>query len=245
MSDSKYYLEMEGITYQWDDTILLNNISLAVARGEFLVVASSDIGGKTSFLKLCSGLVQPAKGTVRINGKRLADFSYNELQAFRRQTGFVFQDGVLISNLSVKENIALPLRYHSGLDDKETDKRVEKYLESLNLKRYANERPATLSLEAKLLANLARALVVEPDLLLLDELFSELNRTDALMVINRLKEIKSQRRITCLMTTNTVNLLSSFPEAPLVDCLIAIEAGSIIERGECHAVRDSLIKKQT
>jgi phospholipid/cholesterol/gamma-HCH transport system ATP-binding protein len=259
MSEPKYYLEWDGVRYERDGIGLLNNISFNVGCGEFVVVAGSDVGGKTSFLKLCIGLLQPQGGVIRVNGKPLREFSYNELQALRARTGFVFQDGVLISNLTLKENIALPLRYHSGLagpvpnrrgrdrgvrlKSREIEKRVAKYLESLELVRYADARPAELTVELKLLTGFARALVGEPELLLLDELFVSLSRTNANRIIEHLKEVKARRPLTCLATTNTVNLVSSFPEEPLVDCLMVMESGGIIERGSPRAVRENLMRR--
>lgn len=235
-----YFLEFEGIILKRDDTILLNNISFQLRTGEFLVVAGSDIGGKTSLLKSCIGLINPDKGVVKINGRHLKDFSYQELQKFRQKTGFVFQDGVLLSNLTVSENIALPLRYYSKLTDKAIDKTAREYIGALNLKAYADERPAGLSAEIKLLTNLARALVVEPDLLLLDELFASLTKNNIVAVIDYLKAIKDKRRMTCLATTNTVNLISSFPEEPLIDSLMVIESDGVVEIGNCQAVREKL-----
>lgn len=241
MTETKnYFIELNGITLKRDNVVLLNNISFQVATGEFLVIAGSDVGGKTSLLKLCVGLINPDRGVVKINGNPLKDFSYQELQKFRQKTGFVSQDGVLVSNLTVKENIALPLRYYSKLTDKAIDKIVEKQIESLNLNLYADERPAGLSVEIKLLTNLARALVVEPDLLLLDELFSSLTKNNIVTVIDYLKAIKDNRRLTCLATTNTVNLISSFPEEPLIDCLMVIESDGVVELGTCQVVREKL-----
>jgi ABC-type transporter Mla maintaining outer membrane lipid asymmetry ATPase subunit MlaF len=241
MSLIKPYIEMQGVNYKRDELLLLDNISFTVAPGEFLVIAGSDVVGKTPFLKLCAGLISPASGEVKIGGKNISGFNYNELQKFRQKTGFVFQDAVLISNLNIRENIALPLKYHYGVSDKTIDKRVEKYLESFNLVRYANERPAGLPLEIRLLVNLARALIVDPDLLLLDEIFASLGKTAVNMVSNRLKELKKDGNLTCLMTANTVRLKSNVPEESFSDSLMLIEGGSIIEKGDFNNIREKLI----
>ena len=232
---------MQAVSYKSDDSVVLDNLSFTVAQGEFLVIAGSDVVGKTPFLKLCVGLINPSSGDVIINGKNIKEFSYNEMQRFRQKTGFVFQDGTLISNLNIRENIALPLKYHYGVSDKTIDKRVEKYLESLKLVRYANERPAGLPLETKLLAGLARALIVEPDLLLLDELFTSLGKTTVSIIISNLKALKKENNVTCLMTSNTVRLKSVVSEEYLADSLMVIDGGSIIERGNFREVRERLI----
>ncbi|MEK7448283.1 MAG: ATP-binding cassette domain-containing protein [Planctomycetota bacterium] len=247
MIEATSYLQMDRISYQTpiiSGALLLNNISLNIASGEFLAFTGDDLTGKTSLLKLCAGLLEPTGGCIRIRGKQLSGFSYRELQLFRQKIGFVLQNGVLINNLSLKENITLPLRYHSRLSDDSINRSAEKYLELLNLTGYANERPAELSLETRLLTGLARALIVEPELLLLDEIFSSLSRDNLWLVINHLKEIKAERRLTCLATTGLADLLSSFPEGQLIDRLVVIESGQVIEEGATQSVRMNLLKKQ-
>lgn len=243
MNQTKNYLELENIFYKRDAVELLNDISFKVNQGEFLTIGSGDIGGKSSLLKLCAGIIQPDNGVIKINGKPLKYFSYDESQRFRYKTGFVFQDGTLVSNLSIKENIALPLRYHLSLDKTEIKKCVTKYLELLSLISYADKRPSGLPDGIKLLTGLARALVVEPELLLLDELFSSLDKTEIQTVINLLKEIKKKQQITCIATTKVVNILSYFPEAQLTDCLMILESGKTTECGICQTVRQKLLQE--
>lgn len=243
MPEFKYYLEMEGVSYKWDGQPRLSNVSFSLVAGEFLAIGGSDISGKSSLLKLCIGLVSPDNGTIRINGKTLAGFSYSELQRLRAKTGFVFQDGVLISNLTIRDNVALPLRYHMNMENAEAYKQVDEYLELLNLVMYANERPAGLPLEIKLMANLARALVAQPELLLLDEFFDNISGPNSNRAVEYLKEMKKKNPLTCLSTTKPVNLLTSFAEESLVDCIMLIESGRVVEQGQCQIVRDKLLKK--
>ncbi|MDI6733784.1 MAG: ATP-binding cassette domain-containing protein [Planctomycetota bacterium] len=237
------YLEVANVNYQRDGHTLLDNVSFAVGRGEFWAVAGSDISGKTLLLKTCAGLVNLNRGTVKIKGKEISTFSYDELQQLKMKTGFVFQDAVLLSNLTIRDNITLPLRYHTKLDAVEINKQSDKHLKLLNIFAYANERPAGLPLEVRLLTNLARALIAEPELLLLDQLFDTLSIDNVQKVVGILGEFKSNQGLTCLYTTKLVNLLSSFIEQPLVDNIILMESGRIVEQGRCEVVREKLIKK--
>jgi ABC-type transporter Mla maintaining outer membrane lipid asymmetry ATPase subunit MlaF len=244
MNQTEYYLELENVSYKRDTLVLLNNISFKVSQGEFLTIGSGDISGKSSLLKLCAGLIQPDNGVIKINGNPLAGFSYDESQKLRYKTGFVFQDGTLVSNLSIKENIALPLRYHLSLNETEIEKYATKYIELLSLTSYADKRPAGLPDGIKLLTCLARALVVEPELLLLDELFSSLDKAEIQTVITLLKEIKKKRGMTCIATTKVVNILSYFPEAQVTDCLMILESGKTTEYGICQTVRQKLLQER-
>ncbi|MFH1227583.1 MAG: ATP-binding cassette domain-containing protein [Planctomycetota bacterium] len=243
MTDAPYYLELERVTYRRDGAVLLNNVSFGLLPGEFASLGGSDISGKSFMLKLCVGLTKPDSGIIRINGKPINEFSYGELQEFRRRTGFVFQDGVLVSNLTIRDNVALPLRYHTNLSSKEIDKQVDKYLELLNIIVYDNERPAGLPAEIKLMASLARALIIEPRFLLLDEFFDSVSAFRGEKAVQYLKEIKQATKLACLSATKTVNLLTSFVEEPLIDCIMLIEAGGVVEEGRCQAVREKLMKK--
>jgi ABC-type transporter Mla maintaining outer membrane lipid asymmetry ATPase subunit MlaF len=235
-------LEFDRVFFKRDSAVILDDFSFKAAPGEFLVIAGREISGKTTILKLCAGLFNPDKGTVKIRTKPLVDFSYKEMQRFRQKTGFVFEGGVLINNLTVRENTEFPLRYYSSLTDKAINKEVDKYLERLKITMYADERPAGLSEEMKLLAGLARALITEPDLLLMDDVFNSLSNINVQNVIDTLEEIRDKRPMTCLSTTGLVNLMSAFLEEPLADSLMLTESGKITHHGTAKEVYEILKK---
>ncbi|MFA5793470.1 MAG: ATP-binding cassette domain-containing protein [Candidatus Brocadiia bacterium] len=243
MAESEFYIQLENVTYRRGGVVLLNNVSFGLVAGEFASLGGSDISGKSSLLKLCIGLIKPDSGTVLVNGRPINELSYDQLQEFRHKTGFVFQSGVLLSNLNIRDNVALPLRYHTQLGERDIDKQVDKYLELLNITVYAKERPAGLPDEIKLMASLARALIVGPRLLMLDEFFDSVSGFRGEKAVQHLKDIKNATKMTGISTTKTVNLLTSFVEEPLIDCIMLIEAGGIVEEGRCQAVREKLMKK--
>ncbi|MBI4833639.1 MAG: ATP-binding cassette domain-containing protein [Planctomycetes bacterium] len=236
------FLEFERVFFRRDMAVILDDFSFKANEGEFLVIVGREISGKTTLLKLCAGLFNPGKGKIKIRNKPLSDSSYQEMQRFRQKTGFVFEGGVMVSNLSVRENMELPLRYHSSLNDKAINKEVEKYLEWLKITMYADERPAGLPEEIKLLASLARALVTEPDLLLMDDVFNSLSNVNVQNVIDVLEEIRNKKRMTCLSTTGLVNLMSAFLEEPLADSLMLIESGKITHHAGAKEVYETLKK---
>ena len=146
---------------------VVENVAWSVLPGEFWVVAGQQHSGKSDLLMHAAGLVTPARGTCRLFGSDTREFDETQI-AERLRVGFVFADGKLFSHLTIAENVALPLRYHKNLTDAEAARAVELLLELLELTPFANTTPGNLASSWRQRAGLARALVLKPELLLLD-----------------------------------------------------------------------------
>ena len=146
---------------------VLEGVNWTVLPGEFWVVAGPQYSGKTDLLMHAAGLMAPGQGTCRVFGCLAQDLGEGQL-AERRRVGFVFAGGKLFHQLTVAENVALPLRYQKNLAAEEAARAVEALLERMELTPFANFTPASLAVNWRLRAALARALVLKPDLLLLD-----------------------------------------------------------------------------
>jgi ABC-type transporter Mla maintaining outer membrane lipid asymmetry ATPase subunit MlaF len=147
--------------------IVLKNINWSVARGEFWVVGAPPHSGKTDFLMTTAGLIPPAAGRYQFYGNETRIFDESRLAA-RLRMGFVFEDADLFHYLTVAENIALPLRYLKNLKADEAAEAVEELLQITELKVIADVTPANLPRNWHKRAGLARALVLQPDILLAD-----------------------------------------------------------------------------
>ena len=144
------------------------NIDWTVAAGEFWLVAGTQRSGKTDFLMLTGGLMSPAHGTYRLFGEEMPIFEEERL-AERLRIGFVFADGHLFNQMTVAENVGLSLRYHENLAREAAESRVRAMLELTELTAFANSTPGSVSRNWLKRAGLARALMLRPEVLLLDD----------------------------------------------------------------------------
>ncbi|HZV34228.1 MAG TPA: ATP-binding cassette domain-containing protein [Verrucomicrobiae bacterium] len=154
--------------------ITLEDVNWTVNPGEFWVVAGMHASGKTDLMWMTAGIMPPQDGTYRLFGHEMPMYSEEQL-AERLRLGLVFENGQLLRHLNVQENIALPLRYHRHVEWTEAEKRVNAMLEKTELLPLADAMSGTLPRNWQKRAGLARALMLEPELLLLDHPLSGLD----------------------------------------------------------------------
>jgi phospholipid/cholesterol/gamma-HCH transport system ATP-binding protein len=155
-----------------EDELVLDGINWAVQPAEFWLVGGLQASGKSRLMNVAAGLQRPAKGRHRLFGRDTADFSADELLAERLRVGIVYDGGRLLHALTVAENVALPLQYHRELPPDDIAGAVAGLLEQMEM---ANRKPGHLSQGWQMRAALARALALQPDLLLLDNPTSSLD----------------------------------------------------------------------
>ncbi len=143
------------------------DVDWTVLPGEFWVVAGQQHSGKSDLLMHAAGLMTPARGSCNVFGCDTKNFGEAQI-AERLRIGFVFSGGKLFNQLTLAENIALPLRYQKNLSEVETDSKVQTFLELFELTPFANAAPSSVAVNWRQRAALARALILQPELLLLD-----------------------------------------------------------------------------
>lgn len=148
--------------------VVLEDVSWSVLPGEFWVVAGPQQSGKSDLLLHAAGLVTPTAGSCYLFGCDTREFDETQI-AERLRVGFVFADGKLFNQFTIAENVALPLRYHKNLTEAESGRAVELLLELLELSPLANVTPGNVAASWRRRAALARALVLKPEVLLLDD----------------------------------------------------------------------------
>jgi ABC-type transporter Mla maintaining outer membrane lipid asymmetry ATPase subunit MlaF len=163
-------IKMRGVqvaTLRDISLIVLEDVNWSVQPGEFWVVAGPQHSGKSDLLLHAAGLMNPVNGTCCLFGRDSKEFDETQF-AVRQRIGFVFPEGKLFNQFTLAENVALPLRYHRDLPDDETARIVEPLLELLELKPFAKMKPGNVASVWRQRAALARALILKPELLLLD-----------------------------------------------------------------------------
>lgn len=179
---------------------VLCDISLAVAPGEFVVIAGSSGSGKTTLLTLLSGLDHPSSGRVFIDGRDITDASEDELAPLRnRMIGFVFQSFHLIPSMTARENIMFPAELLGRPDAEEKARRL---LQRVGLQDRADNFPSQLSGGEKQRVSLCRAMINEPKLLFADEPTGNLDSQNGRQVLAHLLELKAEQGATLILVTH-------------------------------------------
>ena len=163
-------LEVRNVSFRLDPRMIFQDLNFRLSRGEALFVVGGSGSGKSLLLRICAGLIYPEQGSVTLGGVDLKTAPQGEIQDLRARIGFVFQDSALISNMAIYDNVALPLRYHKKWTEAQVRARVEEKMDLFGVDRSFDwSIPAMLSLEMRKRAALARALILEPEFLLLDQ----------------------------------------------------------------------------
>lgn len=182
-------------------------LNLTVQEGEFLVLIGPNGSGKSVILKLCVGLEVPQEGTVRVFGVDLPDLDQEELGALRLRIGIVLVRPGLLSNMTVYNNVALPLRYHRGLAEETLRPLVMAQLEAFGIDVVRDLFPAQLNQGQLRFAAIARALVLDQELLLLDDPTTGLDADQIRKLVRVLDDYRRHRPLTVIATANALSSL--------------------------------------
>jgi phospholipid/cholesterol/gamma-HCH transport system ATP-binding protein len=194
---------LDGVSKTFGDRQVLQDVSLSVSRGETICIVGRSGTGKSVTLKLIIALLKPESGRVWIDGEDITLLEGQKLSRVRRKMGFLFQNAALFDFLTLYDNLALPLRRLTRKSDQEIDQIIDRVLRQVGLSGDRHKMPQELSGGMKKRAGLARALVLEPEILLVDEPSSGLDRITASEIDDLLLEQK--RRTTMIIVTHDVH----------------------------------------
>jgi len=205
-------IEVRDVSCSFNGETVIGDISMGIPRGGLVAITGTSGSGKSTLLKIMAGLIVPDSGTVEVDGELIGSVSRNTLFLMRRKMSFVFQDAALLSNLNVYNNIALPLRYHFGMDEKLIENKVYGFLQTFDLMRVRNTLPAHLSMGLRKLAGFARALVVEPKIIFFDEPITGIDAIARRKVIERLLPLKRDPEVTIVTVSHNLDFIKSYAD---------------------------------
>jgi len=226
MSDPTY-LSLKDVTLAYGKTVAVDRLNLDIAKGELIALLGPSGCGKTTTMRAITGLMRPASGRITLDG---ADITY--LPANKRQLGLVFQSYALFPHLSVYENVAFGLRL-KRLDGKALDAKVGGGLELVGLTHLADRKPAELSGGQQQRVALARSLVMEPKVLLLDEPLSNLDARLRLEMRTELQRVQRESGVTMVFVTHDQS-----EALALADRIVVMKNGYIEQLGTPEDVYD-------
>ncbi|MCM1039729.1 MAG: ABC transporter ATP-binding protein [Roseburia sp.] len=201
----------------------LNGVDFAIDRGNFCSIVGTSGSGKSTLLNMMAGLEKPTKGEIIIAGEHMERKTENQLVAFRREhIGFIFQSFNLLGTMNAIENVALPLTFQ-GMDKKSRNKKAEDMLDLVGLTKHKKHRPNQMSGGQQQRVGVARALVVEPEIIFADEPTGNLDSNTSVEVMNLMKRIVREKNQTLVMVTHD-NYLAGF-----ADVILHIKDGRIVQ----------------
>jgi phospholipid/cholesterol/gamma-HCH transport system ATP-binding protein len=198
---SEPVVSFEDVSIGFDKGNVLDGLSLAVAPTETKVLIGESGSGKTLILKLAAGLIQPDSGTVHMLGRDLSLLSEKELLAFRRNIGFVFQEGALFDSLTVADNVAYCLR-EEHVDEDEIEPRVRESLRFVEMEDTLEKLPSELSGGMRRRVSIARALVSRPQVVLYDSPTAGLDPVTSQTIITLILRLRDTQGVTALLATH-------------------------------------------
>jgi phospholipid/cholesterol/gamma-HCH transport system ATP-binding protein len=232
--DSSSMISLREVRASYGDREILHGVSFEVQRGEVLVILGGSGSGKSTLLRTIMGLAKPSSGEIWIKGKNIATISQAEMDEIRKKMGISFQGGALFGSMTVGENVALPLQEHTKLEESTIEIMVRLKLEQVGLEGFEYYLPSELSGGMKKRAAVARALAMDPEILLFDEPSAGLDPIIAAGIDQLILELKQAFRMTILVVTH--ELASAFLVA---DRMVLIDKGNIVAIGTTAEMRSS------
>ena len=227
-------VSFRGVVKRFGERTVLDGIDFDLMRGETSVVLGPSGTGKSVCLKLMVGLMRPTEGSVHVAGVDVAHAPEPELFALRRRVGMMFQDGALFDSLTVGENIAFPLRRHTRLAEAEVRDQVAHRLEQVGLPGIEDRAPAALSGGMRKRVSLARAIVLDPEIVLFDEPNSGLDPVTSDEIDTLIEETKAELGLTFVVISH--DIVSAFR---IGDHLAMLHGGKVVAQGSPEQVRQS------
>jgi len=208
LNSNQPVLHLEDVSLGYGDFTVLRNISLTVLPGQVVAMMGGSGSGKTTLLRAATGQLMPRHGTVTLFGQNLSLADRPSLQSLRQRMGVLFQQGALFTDLNVFENVAFPLREHLKLSTKELGQRVLEKLSAVGLRAAAHLKVAEISGGMARRVALARAVVLEPELVLYDEPFAGLDPISLGVTARLIRSLSD--RLGCASVVITHDIAESF-----------------------------------
>ena len=231
---SEAMISLRNLRVSYGEREILHGINFDVKRGETLVILGGSGSGKSTLLRTLVGLESPSSGEIWLKGKNIAAISAAEMDEIRKKVGMSFQGGALFGSMSVGENVALPLREHTKLEDSTIEIILRLKLDQVGLAGFENYMPSQLSGGMKKRAAVARAMSMDPEILFFDEPSAGLDPIIAAGVDQLILDLKKAFHMTIVVVTH--ELASAFL---IADRMVLIDKGNVIAIGTTAEMRSS------
>jgi phospholipid/cholesterol/gamma-HCH transport system ATP-binding protein len=224
---------LENVDYAVDGNTVFRGLDIAIRRGAVTAIMGPSGTGKTTLLRLITGQVRADAGRVVVDGQDLAQLDRHEIYVLRRKMGMLFQNGALLTDLDVFENVAFPLREHTKLPERLVRNIVLTKLHAVGLRGAASLLPRQLSGGMARRVALARAIVMDPEILLYDEPFAGLDPISMGVVLRLIRSLNDALGITSIVVTHDVREISQIADASYI-----LSGGQVVASGTPKELHD-------
>lgn len=232
-ADDDNVAALHGVDFAIDGKSIFRQLDIAIRRGAVTAIMGPSGTGKTTLLRLITGQLRADAGRVVVEGRDVAGLDRRELYALRRRIGMLFQNGALLTDLDVFENVAFPLREHAKLPERLVRNIVLSKLHAVGLRGASRLRPQQLSGGMSRRVALARAIVMDPQLLLYDEPFAGLDPISMGVVLRLIKSLNDALGISSVVVTHDVREISQIADSSYI-----LSGGQVVASGTPAQLRE-------
>jgi len=233
--DGSTAVVVENLHKSFGSQPVLDGVSLTVRRGETLAVLGRSGSGKSVLLKLIIGLEKPDSGSVRIHGEDIAGLALDQIGEIRKKMGFLFQHAALYDSLTVEQNVAFPLQHHKKeMSTSEREDRVRQLLAEVGMLDGFEKMPSDISGGMQKRVGLARALALEPDILLLDEPTAGLDPISSAEINDLILKLQEEHHMASIVVTHDLHSAKT-----IADRLALLNKGTVVIEGSFEQLQES------
>lgn len=232
--DSASIVEIRDVHYSIGSRTIFSGLNLSIPRGRITAIMGPSGTGKTTLLRLITGQIKPERGQILFDGIDVGRLSVHELYTLRRRMGMLFQNGALLTDIDVFENVAFPLREHTKLPEALIRHIVLTKLQAVGLRGAARLMPSELSGGMARRVALARAMATDPDVLIYDEPFTGLDPISMGMIVRLVRQMNNALGLTSIVVSHDVEELSH-----LADMSFIIAGGKVVAQGTFPELKET------
>lgn len=233
-ADSSPLVEIDNLSFGYGERLILSGLNMRFARGKVVAVMGGSGSGKTTILRLIGGQLRAQSGMLKVAGQEVAALNTRELYLLRRKMGVLFQQGALFTDLTAFENVAFPLREHTDLPEELLRDLVLMKLQAVGLRNAAQLKPAEVSGGMARRVAVARAIALDPELIMYDEPFAGLDPISMGVTANLIRTLNHALGSTSILVSHDVDMTFS-----IADYVYLLSHGKIVAHGTPPEMRAS------
>ncbi len=227
-------IRIRNLVFERGDRVIFDNVNIDIPRGKVTAIMGPSGTGKTTLLGLITGQLHPKSGDIRVDGMPVQSLRERELYALRMRMGMLFQNGALLTDLNVFDNVAFPLREHTNLSESMIRTLVLMKLQAVGLRGAMEMTTAALSGGMARRVALARAMIMDPEFIFYDEPFTGLDPISLGAVVRLIRRLNQTLGLTTMIVSHDVGVVES-----MTDCSYLISEGKVVAHGSPKDLREN------